>query len=372
MTAYLLVCHDAGGTVPPMLALAAALTDSGAAVTVLSQPSVEGRAAATGCSFVAFSDLDDYDLGRPLEQQLERTLPALVGASAGDDLLRVAGEIRPAAVVVDANLTGALAAAEKLKVTSVVLLHSMCKTYVDVWFGELWPLLAGGVNETRERFGVPAADGWLGIFARHAAALSVVTSSFDAPVEQKLVNMLHFGFLVPRSATSSIGVPVGDKPLALVSLSTTHQDHDDLLDAIVDAARPYARLLVTTAGYGTVTSDGDDVVVTEYIPHAAVLPKADLVITHGGLGTVAAALSFGVPIVCAPIGRDQHLNTERVEAVGAGIGIARQSSPDEIAAAVHRVLSEPAFAEAAARQAAASEEAGGPAAAAEYLTRISA
>ncbi len=40
---YVLVCHDAGGTVPPMLALAGALIRAGATVTLLSQPSVEAR-----------------------------------------------------------------------------------------------------------------------------------------------------------------------------------------------------------------------------------------------------------------------------------------------------------------------------------------
>ena len=208
---YVLACHDAGGTVPPMLALARALIDEGAGVTVLSQPSVQARAVAAGCSFVAFSALASYDRTRMLEDQLELSLPAIVGSSVGNDLVRVAQELRPEAVVVDANLTGALAAAEGLQVPCVVLLHSMYKTFVDVWFGELWSLLDAPINETRELFGVPSVGGWRELFSRHAAAISVVTSSFDAPVDEALGNLRHFGFLVPdlpaagpsfRSATS--------------------------------------------------------------------------------------------------------------------------------------------------------------------------
>src|SRR4051812_32301268 len=99
---YLLTCHDAGGTVPPMLALAQALAEHGAEVTVLGQPSVEGRATAIGCGFVPFSEIGDYDRRRTLEQQLENTLPVIVGPSAGLDLRRVAAEREVDAVVVDA------------------------------------------------------------------------------------------------------------------------------------------------------------------------------------------------------------------------------------------------------------------------------
>jgi UDP:flavonoid glycosyltransferase YjiC (YdhE family) len=364
---YVLVCHDAGGTVPPMLALASALIGEGAAVTVLSQPSVQARAVGAGCSFVAFSELDSYDRTRALEQQLERSLPAMVGASVGTDLLRVAHDLRPAAVVVDANLTGALAAAESLGVLSVVLLHSMYKTFVDVWFGELWAALDVPINETRERFGVPAVSGWREMFARHTAAMSVVTSSFDAPVSEPLDNLQHFGFLVPDRPTARPDLPVGDKPLALVSLSTTFQAQGDLLDAIVQGATSHARLFVTTGGYGAVNAADPGVVVSSYVPHCGILRDVDLVITHAGLGTVAAALAYGAPLVCTPMGRDQRLNTERVEATGAGVGISPLSSPDDIAAAVEQVLRDHNFADAARRQAELSDQEGGPTAAAVYL-----
>ena len=47
-------------------------------------------------------------------------------------------------------------------------------------------------------------------------------------------------------------------------------------------------------------------------PHLLAFPHADLVITHGGHGTVITALSFGVPVVCVPMGRDQCDNAARV------------------------------------------------------------
>ena len=55
----LLTLHDAGGTVPPMIAIAQALCHAGHEVTVLAQPSVEARAVAAEATFVPFTALGD-------------------------------------------------------------------------------------------------------------------------------------------------------------------------------------------------------------------------------------------------------------------------------------------------------------------------
>jgi UDP:flavonoid glycosyltransferase YjiC (YdhE family) len=365
---FALVLHDAGGTVPPMLALAEALRDEGCAVTVLSQPSVAARATAIGCSFVPFSALGDYDPTRWLEDQLELTLPAIVGPTVGDDLIALTRSIALDGVIVDANLTGALAAAELVDAPSAVLLHSMYKTYVDVWFGALWPMLAEPVNDTRHALGVDAVDGWRTMFERHDLALSVVSAAFDAPVDAPLDNARHCGFLAPRATGgAATALPQGDKPLALVSLSTTYQDQPRHLGEMIETLAPHARLLVTTAGHAPPITGSAGVVVSDYVPHAAVLPSVDVVVSHAGLGTVTAALAHGVPLVCHPFGRDQHLNAQRVEAVGAGVAV---TSAAELADAVQRVVADNGFRAGARQQAELGAHEGGPAAAAELLLSL--
>jgi MGT family glycosyltransferase len=364
---FALVLHDAGGTVPPMLALAEALRHQGCAVTVLSQPSVAARATAIGCSFVPFSTLGDYDRTRSLEDQLELTLPAIVGRTVGDDLIALTRSIPFDGMIVDANLTGALAAAELVDAPSVVLLHSMYKTYVDVWFGALWPMLAEPVNDTRHALGVDAVDGWRTMFERHDLALPVVSAAFDAPVDAPLDNARHCGFLAPRATSGAVELPHGDKPLALLSLSTTYQEQPRHLDEMIEALAPEARLVVTTSGHAVSDGHRAGVVVSDYVPHAAVLPSVDVVVSHAGLGTVTAALAHGVPLVCHPFGRDQHLNAHRVEAVGAGVAVA---SADELADAVQRVVSDNGFRTRAREQAELAAKEGGPAAAAELVLSL--
>jgi UDP:flavonoid glycosyltransferase YjiC (YdhE family) len=71
-----------------------------------------------------------------------------------------------------------------------------------------------------------------------------------------------------------------------------------------------------------------------------VLPHASLVVTHAGLGTVSAALAFGVPMVCLPLGRDQPLTAARVEAVGAGRILAPAAPVETVRAAIADVLAD--------------------------------
>ncbi len=79
------------------------------------------------------------------------------------------------------------------------------------------------------------------------------------------------------------------------------------------------------------------------------LPYADAVVTHAGHGTVIAALAHGLPLVCLPMGRDQHDNAARVAWHGAGLRLSCRSSPARIAAAVRTVLDNAAYREAAQR-----------------------
>src|SRR5262245_4185680 len=170
----LFVCHDAGGNVPPALALAESLVRSGHHAAVLSQPSVRSRAVDVGCEFFAFSAIPDYERDKMLEEQLDAAMSVIAERSAGDDLISLVTQHEIDLIVVDANMGGALAAAETLEQPSVVLLHSMFKTYVDVWLGAVWPLLSDTINRMRSGFGLDPAHGWVDLLAGHDCRLSVV------------------------------------------------------------------------------------------------------------------------------------------------------------------------------------------------------
>src|SRR6187397_3276774 len=138
--------------------------------------------------------------------------------------------------------------------------------------------------------------------------------------------------------------PDDGRPAVLLSLSTTYMQQEDLLQRLVDAlGRVDCQALVTT-GPGMrarpVARVPGNVHVVESTPHGAVLPHVDLVITHGGHGTVTRSLAAGVPVMVVPISRDQPDNAARVVHHRVGIKVSKRSSPDKFATAVRRVLAD--------------------------------
>ena len=92
----------------------------------------------------------------------------------------------------------------------------------------------------------------------------------------------------------------------------------------------------------------DNVRVERYIPNSLLLPRVDAVVCHGGFNTVMGALTFGRPLVLAPITADQPIHAQRCATLGVGCVVGAQPlDPAEIRRATHAVLDEPSFREAA-------------------------
>ncbi|MEP6753590.1 MAG: nucleotide disphospho-sugar-binding domain-containing protein, partial [Candidatus Dormiibacterota bacterium] len=105
----------------------------------------------------------------------------------------------------------------------------------------------------------------------------------------------------------------------------------------------------------------------EFIPHTFVMPYVDLAICHAGHGTVMSALTHGVPMLCFPMGRDQPMVAERVEAVGAGRTLSPDSDPGAIRKVAEEMLGDRSFREGAQRMASLIAQRAGAAVAAEHL-----
>lgn len=148
----------------------------------------------------------------------------------------------------------------------------------------------------------------------------------------------------------------GGLPLVLVGLSSTVMSHEaELLQRAAGAlGRLPVRGLVTT---GPAVNPADirapaNVSVRRWVRHADVLPSCSAVLTHGGHGTVIKALAAGVPLVVAPLGRDQPDNAARVVYAGAGLRVSKKASVPALRDAIGRVLDEPRYRAAARRMAA--------------------
>jgi MGT family glycosyltransferase len=123
-----------------------------------------------------------------------------------------------------------------------------------------------------------------------------------------------------------------------------------VLDGLADLA---VRVLVTAGAPVDVADLGPlppGVAVTDCVPQDAVLRHTDVMVAHGGFGTVLGGLRAGVPMVLAPLFADQFYNAERITELGAGVAVPTSYDPrvippdlpDAVGAAVRRALDDPA------------------------------
>ena len=194
------------------------------------------------------------------------------------------------------------------------------------------------------------------LFARLDRALVLTSPAFDFPAAALPANVRYVGPQLngPMSGTPWRG-PWGvedRRPLIVVGFSTTFQRQGDLVHRVIEALGALPVRALVTAGPALDTASlraSPDVSVQPYVPHRRVFPQADLVITHGGHGTVIAALACGVPVLCMPMGRDQADVAARAVWRGAGLRLSSRARPGAIRRAVVRMLDDPRFREGARR-----------------------
>lgn len=76
-----------------------------------------------------------------------------------------------------------------------------------------------------------------------------------------------------------------------------------------------------------------------YLPLNLTLPRARALVYHGGIGTMAQALSAGVPQLILPGHSDQFENAWRIERLGCGLSL-RQPTPDTLVAKLRELLTD--------------------------------
>ena len=79
--------------------------------------------------------------------------------------------------------------------------------------------------------------------------------------------------------------------------------------------------------------------IERFVPQAEILHNTDLVVSHGGSGSLMATLAHGVPSVLLPLGADQPHNAQRAEELGLALTLdAATASPASIRQTVEAAL----------------------------------
>lgn len=139
--------------------------------------------------------------------------------------------------------------------------------------------------------------------------------------------------------TASLGA---DRPLVYVTFGTEMgpmAPWPALLEAL---GRLDADAVVTTGGGLDLSVHGEvpaNVRVEQYVPQRYVLGAASLVVSHGGSGTLAAAMERALPQVIIPLGADQFDNARAGQEAGIAVAVSpADRSADALEDAMQRGL----------------------------------
>jgi UDP:flavonoid glycosyltransferase YjiC (YdhE family) len=146
-----------------------------------------------------------------------------------------------------------------------------------------------------------------------------------------------------------IAIPEGDEPLVLVAPSTAQDPMCVMLRAALDGlADEPVRVVATTNKHRPVErlDVPGNAVLEPWLSYSQLMPLADVVVCHGGHGTVARALDAGAPLLCCPAVGDMAENGMRVQWSGAGLSLPRRLlGPGSLRASVRRILGDPSYRE---------------------------
>ncbi|HEX4724589.1 MAG TPA: glycosyltransferase [Pseudonocardiaceae bacterium] len=227
-----------------------------------------------------------------------------------------------------------------------------------------------------EKLGLPYANEQViasGSFVRPAVigpALADLRAEHGLPPDPDLV-MLHRNLMispfppsfrdpaVPLPDTAfPIRPPLGprtrsERPTVYFTLGTVYDtESGDLFARVLAGLRDLPVDVVATVGLHIDPAEFGPqragIHISRFVPQADVLPRCDLVISHGGSGSVIGALAHGLPTVLLPMGADQPHNAEQCVRLGAGRELHPVTvTPDDVRTTVAEVLADPSYRRAA-------------------------
>ncbi len=177
------------------------------------------------------------------------------------------------------------------------------------------------MNQTRAAVGLPPTDDLhSGISSTLALVATFPQLEYPRrwPPDVQVTGPMEF-----ELPSRDIELPAGEAPLVLVAPSTAQDPDLRLVRASLAALEAEPVRVVATTNR---PESGDplplapaNAVVVDWLSYSQVMPHAELVVCHGGHGTVARALDAGAPVLCCPHVGDMAENAARVTWSGSGL-----------------------------------------------------
>ncbi len=350
----------------PMLALGARLAARGHDVTFETWQRWREPAEAEGMRFVAAPEYPVF----PTRDQPLKPYEAVVVATA--ETREAMAAVSPDVVVHDILTLAPAMAAELEGVPAATLIphvhpssadgaapYALGARYPRTVLGQrLWrslshPVEAGlrrgrsELNETRVRLGLPPVTRLFGGISEQLCLVGTFPQLEYPRAWPSHVKIV--GPLIWEPPFGEVESPPGDAPLVLIAPSTAQDpEHRLLRAALLGLGREPVRVLAATnrRPLARPVDVPPNARLVEWLSYSRTMPRASVVISHAGHGTVARALESGCPVLAVPHSGDMGENAARIDWAGVGVRLPwRFLSPATLRLAVRRVLAEPMLAE---------------------------
>ncbi len=155
-------------------------------------------------------------------------------------------------------------------------------------------------------------------------------------------NHVFVGSLARDERLTDEHLPTGAGARVLVALGSFLSARDDVLHTAVRSAHQANWRLVLAHGSTSIDRLGTPppgAVVERHVRQVAWLRHTDVLVTHGGNGSITEAAAAGVPMVVLPFSTDQFAGAAAIERAGLGIALAPNAlTADALVAAVDEVM----------------------------------
>jgi UDP:flavonoid glycosyltransferase YjiC (YdhE family) len=127
------------------------------------------------------------------------------------------------------------------------------------------------------------------------------------------------------------------KPTVYVALASTQPQY--IYKVCSTLLEMEIRALVATTTQPVCIPESPDLLIKDFLPSHLVMPLCDLVIIHGGQGSVQTAIAAGVPLIGIPLQPEQNTNLRLVERQGAGLCLSlRDLKRGKLRTAIEKLL----------------------------------
>ena len=136
------------------------------------------------------------------------------------------------------------------------------------------------------------------------------------------------------------------EPPVVITAGSANLQAKDHFAVLIDGLRQTGKpgVLVTRDLTQLPSELPSNMLPVEYAPFGPLLQRSAVLVHHGGIGTLSQAFAAGVPQLIFPLAHDQFDNADRLERLGAGVSLSkRRLQPARIAAALQRLLGDPAI-----------------------------